>query len=191
MADETTETTPAIVGPLSEEQILELIAAGTITWSEPAIYTSELSREFIVAHKDELVFAPMGLPIDLLVDFKSKIRWEGILSSALYVDSVPMAVFEACLPEILAANAGGSLSFHQKLTEEFIEANLEHLDMVGLCYHQDLSVAFLERHVGDLVWCYVCHAQKLTAEFVAAHQDKVDWVCLSRSPVNGHLSPNS
>jgi hypothetical protein len=185
------EETQVITGPLEEARILELIGDGTIGWDHSAIYMSPLSREFIEAHKSDLVMAPMNLPVDLFVDFKDRIMWQGILSSTQYIDSVPMSVIEACLPEILAANAGGSLSFHQNLTEEFIEANLEHLDMVGICYHQVLSVAFLERHASALIWCYVCHAQKLTPEFVAAHQDKIDWVCLSRSPVNGHLSPSS
>jgi hypothetical protein len=189
MSDETTPSTIPATAVLTEEEILTHIAAGEMDWSHSAIYTADLSHEFILAHAADFITAPLCTPIDLYTTLKSKVVWNSVLTAK--IDQIPEATLEECLPEIVAANATGGLFWHQTLSETFLNAHLDIVDWTGLCYHQRVSIAFLEANLANLVWQYVCFFQPLTAEFVATHQDKISWKELSSSPVNGHLSPKA
>lgn len=71
-----------------------------------------------------------------------------------------------------------ALSVGQKLSMDFIEKNLDKLDMDGLCQTQTLTPEFINENadkLSDEAWKAISQYQKLDVSTMEDHKDKIDW----------------
>ena len=66
------------------------------------------------------------------------------------------------------------ISFHNELSESFIEKHMDVLVMHYISRYQTLSESFIERHMDVLHMDYVCICQTLSESFIERHVDVLD-----------------
>lgn len=74
------------------------------------------------------------------------------------------------------------LSVGQKLSMDFINANLDRLDMNGLCQAQELTNEFIDMNadrISEDGWQAISEYQRLDIGLLERHQDKIDWTAYS------------
>ena len=77
---------------------------------------------------------------------------------------------------------GKILSVGQNLSMDFIEKNLDKLDMDGLCQIQTLTAEFINNNAdrfSEEAWSAISRYQKLNIETLEANKDNIDWTAYS------------
>lgn len=67
-----------------------------------------------------------------------------------------------------------------KLSEEFIENFIKHINYNLISQYQDLSIEFIDKHVKQLDMELICKYQKLSMVFIKKHLDKISWSGISK-----------
>jgi hypothetical protein len=131
---------------------------------------NNLSDEFISRHFDEL-------NLDLALHRNSGMD---LVQSCFPRLDKKSALIEWDFPEEFLGEAlengevsGRDVSYHQTLSEEFMETQAEHLDWEVLTQTQDMSEEFMERNSDRILWKRVPLCQDISERFVEAHEDKM------------------
>lgn len=69
---------------------------------------------------------------------------------------------------------GRSISFYQKLSEDFVERNLDILDFKTLISVQDLSEGFIEKHLDKVEFPLLVFHRPLSEGFIERYMEKLD-----------------
>ena len=125
-----------------------------------ATSNQDLSESFMERHKEEM----------------PESAWKNI---SMYQD-----MDESFMQKYLDAGKldGKILSVGQKLSMEFIEKNLDRLDMDGLCQTQALTKEFINNNADKFsneAWSAISRYQKLDADTLESHKEQIDWSAYS------------
>lgn len=70
------------------------------------------------------------------------------------------------------------ISYHQKLTESFIEKYEDMIYWGGVSYYQTISEGFIEKYKDKIYWGGISCNQKLSEGFIERFKDKVHWASI-------------
>ena len=62
---------------------------------------------------------------------------------------------------------------------EYFDGNFNEIKWNYISYHQKLSEDFIEKHKDRVDWNYISYYQKLSEDFIEKHKDRVNWICIS------------
>jgi len=72
-----------------------------------------------------------------------------------------------------------SISYSQKLSEEFIREFSNKVDWINISSSQKLSEEFIREFSDKVDWNYISYRQKLSEEFIREFKNKVNWYYIS------------
>lgn len=67
------------------------------------------------------------------------------------------------------------ISYHETLSEDFIENNLNNLNWKFISFKQNLSESFIEKHLNKIDWVGINHMNPLSEDFIERYSDKIFW----------------
>jgi hypothetical protein len=70
------------------------------------------------------------------------------------------------------------ISFHYKLSEDFIRKHKDKVNWYYVSGSQELSESFIREFQDKVFWSYISSEQKLSENFIREFQNKVDWLCI-------------
>ena len=70
------------------------------------------------------------------------------------------------------------ISKNQTLSESFIEKHIDKVDWYCISKYQTLSEDFIEKYIDKVYWYFISKCQKLSKLFIEKHSNKVDWNCI-------------
>lgn len=121
-----------------------------------AASNQKLSEDFIERHKEEIpldAWSDISFYQDMSEEFMQKYLDDGRIDAQ-------------------------KLSIGQKLSMEFITANLKKLAINGLCQNQELTSEFIDNNadrISETGWKAISEYQHLDVDILEKHQDKIDW----------------
>ena len=68
-----------------------------------------------------------------------------------------------------------NISWHQKLTEAFIEKYQDQINWRSISCYQKLSESFIEKFQNKVEWVYISHFQKLSESFKKKWKHKLNY----------------
>lgn len=147
-------------GHISEDSLEKMTKYFTEEHWNMAASNQDLSASFIERHIEEI----------------PESAWSNI---SMYQD-----MDESFMQKYLDAGKldGKMLSVGQNLSMDFIEKNLDKLDMDGLCQVQTLTTEFINNNAdrfSEEAWSAISRYQKLNIETLEANKDNIDWTAYS------------
>ena len=80
----------------------------------------------------------------------------------------------------LTENDWGYISYHQILSEPFIEKYKDQVNWNYVSIRQKLSEPFIEKWKDKVNWSYISRFQILSEPFMEKWENKVNWYCISK-----------